>query len=97
MTYKIIEPVEIKACWEVRAIRWLANRLRDQGDFKLRLGHSLVLERPEPELYIEVVYGDEEVTVFDMTFNPEVWPRIRNTMGELQWQLEKEYEQVGDD
>lgn len=89
---------EPKPRWEIRAIKWLAHRLRDQGQFKLRLGHSLVLEQPEPELYMEVVYGGDEIVVLDMTFNPQVWPRIVDTMKELHWKLEREYEEVkGDD
>ena len=88
---------EDKPCWEVRAIKWLLRRLREQGDFKLRLGHSLVLEQPKPEFYMEVIYGDEEVVVFDMTFGKNTWPKIRNTMADLEVQVEREYEEVSRD
>ena len=94
MSFRIVDHGDEKPRLEIRAITWLIQRLRQSGDFKLRLGHSLVLENPEPELYMEIVYGADEVVVFDMSFNPETWPKIRDTMGELQWQLEQEYEEV---
>ena len=94
MSFRIVDHGDEKPRLEIRAIRWLIQRLRQSGDFKLRLGHSLVLENPEPELYMEIVYGADEVAVFDMSFAPETWPKIRDTMGELQWQLEQEYEEV---
>ena len=97
MTTRVVSHDDDRPRWEIRAIKWLTRRLRDQGDFKLRLGHSLVLEQPEPELYMEIIYGDEEVVVFNMGFSPETWPKIRNTMFELQLQLEAEYEEVKDD
>jgi hypothetical protein len=95
VTWRIVDrSEEEKPRLEIRAIRWLVRRLRESGDFKLRLGHSLALQSAEPELYMEIVYGDDETAIFDMTFTPEIWPKIRNTMGELEWKLEKEYEEV---
>lgn len=94
MSFRTVDRSQVHAPWEIRAIKWLLARLRQRGSFRLRLGHSLVLEEPEPELYMEIVYGKEEVVVFDMTFTPEIWPRIRDTMQELQWKLEQEYEEV---
>lgn len=84
--------------WEIRAIQWLVRRLRERGVFKLRFGHSLVLEQPEPEMYMEVVYGDDETVVFDMGFPPQMWPQMRRTMEIMEERIEQEYEEVrGDD
>lgn len=83
--------------WEIRAIQWLTRRLRDRGAFRLRFGHSLALVEPDPELYMEVMYGAEEVVVFTMTFTPQVWPKILATMSELHDRLEREYEDVTHD
>jgi hypothetical protein len=95
VNWRVVNPSEEqKPRLEIRAIRWLIRRLRESGDFKLRLGHSLVLESADPQLYMEIVYGDEETVVFDMCFSPEIWPKIRNTMSELEWKIEKEYEEV---
>lgn len=98
MTWRTVDRSdEGKPRLEIRAIGWLVRRLRESGDFKLRLGHSLALQSTDPELYIEIVYGEEETVIFDMCFSPEVWPKIRDTMGELQWKLDKEYEEVKQD
>jgi hypothetical protein len=95
VNWRVVNPSEEqKPRLEIRAIRWLIRRLRESGDFKLRLGHSLVLESADPQLYMEIVYGDEETVVFDMCFSPEIWPKIRSTMSELEWKIEKEYEEV---
>lgn len=80
--------------WKIRAIKWLATRLRDEGGFGLRIGHSLALASPEPELYLEIVHGDDEEQLFDLSFDLETWFRIRETMRDVAWRLEKEYEPV---
>ena len=77
--------------WRIKIIKALVKSLREEDDFKLRLGHSLVLQNPEQELYIEIVYGDNEDQVFDITFTPQTWEKVRAGMREVGWRLEKEY------
>lgn len=88
---------ESRMNWKIRAIKWLVDRLRDEGEFGLRIGHSLVLNNPDPELYLEIVHGEDEVQLFDLTFEADTWSKIRNTMQDVAWRLEKEYEPVEGD
>lgn len=97
MNWRDVGPQEEKGPWEVRAIKWLTQRLREHDDFKLRFGHSLVLEQPEPEMYMEIVYGPDEIIVFDMAFDPSVSPRMRSTMLEMEARIAEEYEEVKQD
>ena len=83
--------------WKIRALKWLIDQLREEGAFALRTGHSLVLNNPEPELYLEIVHGPDEVQVFDLIFDADTWEQIRSSMGETAWRLEKEYEPVKED
>jgi len=83
--------------WRIRLIRWLTRSLREQDKFRLRLGHSLVLQNPEQELYMEVVWGLDEHTVMDITFTPRQWLRVMGGMGEAHRRLEREYEALLDE
>ena len=80
--------------WRVRAIRWLIRSLREEGAFRFRVGHSLVLQNPEPELYMEILFGEQEEVVFEMTYERERWQAIRAGMREVEWRLEREYQPV---
>lgn len=82
-----------KTDWKIRAIKWLLRQL-DDDELRLRLGHSLVLANPEPELYLQIVYGEQEDEVFDLTFDPEAWVRIHHTMQEMAWRVEREYRPI---
>jgi hypothetical protein len=79
--------------WKIRAIKWLIQRLRRQDDdFRLRLGHSLILANPEAELYLEILHGEQEEVLFFLSFEQETWARIRGSMQEMEWRLEREYQ-----
>lgn len=98
MTFRFIDRSnEPRPRWEIRAIDWLARRLRDDGGLKLRLGHSLALLSQAPELYLQVVHGKDEVVVFDMCFEPAQWYLITQGMARIQYKLEQEYEEVNND
>lgn len=94
MSWRDVESHDGKGPWEVRAIKWLIERLREQDDFKLRFGHSLVLQQVDPEMYMEIVYGPDEIIVFDMAFDPSTSPRMRSTMLEMEARIAEEYEEV---
>lgn len=79
--------------WKIGAITWLLRQL-DDDELRLRFGHSMVLANPEPELYLQIVYGEQEDEVFDLTFDPESWVKIQDTMQEMAWRVEKQYRPV---